>query len=298
MYPMTDSLGGSADLFPSDSVIRRVSLEPAVFLGAGRALLLQLAHPVVAQGVADHSEFKRNPFKRLQGTLEATMSVVVGTRDLADGIGRRIRWIHDHIVGPDYRANDPENLLWVHATLVDTALVCYERYVGPLTPAEREAYYEQNKTVAEVFGVPRSAQPATLGDFDDYFRRTVSSLEVTETGRDLIGFILDPELPFGLHRSTAPLLALLRAVTLELTPPAVVAQLGIAPDPGRRRTVAAFDAVAAGLARVTPRPLRVAPTVGAGALFARAARRRVHDFERQVPTGAVGARLADHGMDD
>ena len=81
------------DRFAPDSVIRRVNAEPAVGFGAGRALLLQLAHPAVAQGVQDHSEFKKNPFKRLQGTLEAVAGVVFGSRELGDGIGRRVRWI-------------------------------------------------------------------------------------------------------------------------------------------------------------------------------------------------------------
>ena len=115
-----------ADHFPKGSVIRKVNNEPAIMFGAGRALLLQLAHPAVAQGVQDHSEFKKNPFKRLQGTLEATYAVVFGSDDLARGVGRRIQWIHEFVVGPGYTANDPENLLWVHATLCDTALRCYE----------------------------------------------------------------------------------------------------------------------------------------------------------------------------
>ena len=77
------------DHFPRGSVIRRVNIEPAIMFGAGRALLLQLAHPAVAQGVDDHSDFKGNPFKRLQGTLEATYAVVFGSDELAHGVGRR-----------------------------------------------------------------------------------------------------------------------------------------------------------------------------------------------------------------
>ena len=156
-----------APSFPRDAVIRRVSAEPAIALGAGRALLLQLANPAVAQGVQDHSEFKRNPFKRLQGTLEAMYGVVFGSEELADGIGRRVRWIHTFVVGPGYSANDPQHLLWVHATLFDTARRCYETYVGPLAPADLETYHEEMTTVAERFGCRRSAQPATCADFDE-----------------------------------------------------------------------------------------------------------------------------------
>ena len=109
-------------MFPPGAVIRRVNEEPAILFGAGRALLLQLAHPHVAAGVDQHSDFQHNPFKRLRGTLEAVYAMVYGPRELAEGVGRRIRWVHDHVTGPGYRANDPENLLWVHATLLDSAL--------------------------------------------------------------------------------------------------------------------------------------------------------------------------------
>ena len=132
----------------------------------GLALLMALgvASSAMAQGVDDHSDFKGNPFTRLIGTLEAVYAVVYGSEDLASGVGRRIQWIHGFVTGPAYQANDPANLMWVHATLADTALGCYEQYVAPLSPAEREAYYQEMAEVAELFGCPRDAQPATYDD--------------------------------------------------------------------------------------------------------------------------------------
>jgi uncharacterized protein (DUF2236 family) len=267
-----------SDHFEKGSVIRRVNIEPAILFGAGRALVLQLAHPAVAQGVEDHSEFKRNPFKRLQGTLEATYAVVFGSSELASGVGRRIQWIHSHVVGPGYSANDPSNLLWVHATLTDTALRCYEDLVGPLSPTDAETYYQQMQVVAEAFGVDRSHQPPSLADFRAYVDATVEALEVSDVGRDLIGFILDPTLPLGLHRPLRPLLAQQRRFTLGSLPESIRDQLQVTwsaddqarYDLGRRRVQRLF--------RVLPTRVRTAANVAAGPVLLWQAARHVRQL--------------------
>ncbi len=270
------------DLFPPDAVIRRVNLEPAVALGAGRALVLQLANPAVAQGVADHSEFQRNPFARLQGTLEAMYAIVFGPADLARGVARRVRWIHELVVGPGYRANDPEHLLWVHATLADTALRCYQRMVRPLPPELAETYYQEMKVVAELFGVPVADQPATLADFERYVADTVASLEVTDAGRELAGFVVDPTLPLRLHVPLAPPLRLHRLVTVGATPAAVRDQLGWSWDERRQARLDRLEAHMRRLARATPRSARTAPARANGRLLLWQARRHVERFEARA----------------
>lgn len=266
------------DFFPPDSAIRRISMEPVLMLGAGRALLLQLAHPAVAHGVEDHSEFKKNPFTRLQGTLEATYSVVFGSEELALGIGRRLRWIHDFVVGPTYRANDPANLMWVHATLVDTTLDCYTAYVGTLTDDEMAAYYRDTVRVAEVFGVPRDAQPATIGEFREYVDATIAGLEVTDAGRDLAAFILRPRLPGRVDLPLAPMLALQRLLTVGTTPPRLREQFGLtwsADDERRFRLARGFVRA---VTRNTPRAVRVAPSAASTRLMLRQAERHVSEW--------------------
>lgn len=254
------------DLFPPDSTIRRVSAEPAILLGAGRALLLQLAHPAVAQGVQDHSDFKRAPFKRLQGTLEATFGVVFGSEELAQGIGRRIRWIHGFVTGHlaqqgiAYEANAPENLLWVHATLVDTALRLYEDLVEELTDDDREAYYQEMVVVAEVFGCPRSEQPPTHEAFRAYFDAEVARIEVTDIGRDLGRFILDPSLPLGLHHPLRPGLRVQALLTVGLLPAPLRAQFGFDWDADRQRRYERVLRRTRRLTALTPRTLRTAGT--------------------------------------
>ncbi len=267
------------EMFPKDSVIRRVSAEPALFLGAGRALLLQLAHPSVAQGVADHSDFQHNPFKRLLGTLEATLSVVFGSKDLADGVGRRIGWIHDHVTGPTYRANDPENLLWVHATLLDTALVCHERFVGPLSPGDLAEYYDEMAVVAEVFGCPRSEQPADIEAFRLYFDEMVHKIEVTDVGRSLATDIVRPKLPGRLDIPLAPALALHRLVAIGTTPEPLRQRFGFRWTSRQDRALDCFERAAAAVTRWTPRPARVAPGALTTRALMRQARRHLAAFE-------------------
>ena len=275
------------DHFPKGSVIRRVNLEPAIMFGAGRALMLQIAHEAVAQGVEEHSDFKGNPFKRLLGTLEAMYAVVYGSEELAAGVGRRISWIHTFVVGPTYSANDPANLMWVHATLADTALRCYEELVGPLSPADEATYYEEMTQVAEVFGVPRAEQPATIADFRAYVDDTVRTMDVTPIGKDLAAFILDPTLPLGLHVPLKPLLAVQRMFTLGSLPAPIREQLGVTWD---ARAQARYDRAHRGLRRlfrITPAPLRTAGPRLNGVYLLWLASRHVRQFDEKRAAAAA-----------
>lgn len=122
-------------LFESDSVLRRLAQESVALLGGGRSLLLQLAHPMVAAGVAEHSHFRADPLRRLENTLLLMRTVIFGNREQAEQALRGFHSGHAHIagrmphtVGPfqagtPYTGHDPELKLWVHATLIDTLLV-------------------------------------------------------------------------------------------------------------------------------------------------------------------------------
>jgi uncharacterized protein (DUF2236 family) len=268
-----------ADHFPKGSVIRRVNLEPAIMFGAGRALMLQIAHEAVAQGVEDHSDFKGNPFKRLLGTLEAMYAVVYGSEELAAGVGRRISWIHTFVVGPTYSANDHANLMWVHATLADTALRCYLELVGPLTDEDEATYYEEMTRVAEVFGVPRDEQPATIADFRAYVDATVASMDVTPVGRDLAQFILEPTLPLALHVPLKPLLAVQRMFTLGSLPASIRDQLGVTWDGGDQARYDRAQRRVRGLFRLTPAPLRTLGPRLNGVFLLWLAARHVRQFD-------------------
>lgn len=277
------------DVFPADSVIRRVNAEPVIMFGAGRALLLQLAHPNVAAGVAEHSDFQSNPFKRLRGTLEATYAMVYGDRVLAGGVGRRIRWVHDFVTGPTYAANDPANLLWVHATLLDTALGCYERLVRPLDPHTRETYYQEMTLVAEGFGCPRTDQPADLAAFEAYFARQVETIEVTDVGRRLARDIVHPRLPLRLDVPLAPALALQGLLAVGTLPPRLRDQFGFEWDDAKQRRLDRVHAVTRRTNRVVPYRVRVAPVHLHGRYLLHMARKHVAEHDARMAAEASSA---------
>ena len=121
--------------------------------------MLQVAHPLVGAGVAQHSNYRKDPWGRLFRTLDRTTAIVFGDSEEAEQAASAVWNLHGKVKGTSdagvaYRARDPKLLLWVHATLVDTSLLVYDRYVARLSIAERERYYEEQKAMGEAFGVP------------------------------------------------------------------------------------------------------------------------------------------------
>ncbi|TML91600.1 MAG: DUF2236 domain-containing protein [Actinobacteria bacterium] len=214
-------------------MIRRVDGESVLLLGGGRALLMQLAHPMVAAAVAEHSGFHADPFARLQRTLEASFAIVFGTTEQARAAAASVRSVHEHVVGDGYRADDPALLMWVHATLVDTALRVHERFLRPLPAADAERYYDESTVVAELLGVPRAAQPPDLEAFRAYVRGCIATLEVSDTARRLARDVLHPRLPWPV----APVAELGRQITVGLLPAPLRDQYGLGWDGHRRRAL-------------------------------------------------------------
>ncbi len=179
--------GGPAGIFGPDSVIWRVDREAAVFLGAGRALLLQLAHPGVAAAIAQHSRSLTDPIGRFHRTFSIVFTMVFGTTGQALAAARRLHRRHTAIsgtlgedvgtiaAGSPYCANDVAALRWVHATLTETALLAYEIVDPPLTVADRERYYAEMRLFAGLFGIPQSALPQSWPDFARYVDDMFSS---------------------------------------------------------------------------------------------------------------------------
>src|SRR6266513_2323905 len=129
-------------MFGPGSLTWRINGEAVLLLGGGRALILQVAHPKVAAGVSEFSSFREDPWRRLYRTLDTTLSIAFGDAAVSRAASERLRTVHEKVAGTDdrgepYRALDPDLLLWVHATLIDTALTIYERYVGSLQTDQR-----------------------------------------------------------------------------------------------------------------------------------------------------------------
>src|SRR5256885_8879827 len=162
-------------LYSEDSITRRVNRENILLLGGGRALLMQLAHPQVAAGVDEHSDFRTHPIRRLRRTIRMTMAIVFGDRETALAAARAVNQVHSKVQGANYDARDPDLLLWVYATLADTALVTYETFVKPLLPGERESFHEEFRLLGELLGIPSEQFPRSSGEFDDYLQGMVST---------------------------------------------------------------------------------------------------------------------------
>ena len=225
--------------------------------GWGRAILLQLAHPLVAQGVADHSAFardRRGRVRRLNRTLRAMLALTFGTAEEAAEVAAAINKIHDRVngrlregagefaAGTGYSAHDPALLAWVHATLVDTFLLTYERFVAPLSPAERDRYCREAGGVAPLLGIPPDALPRSTDELTAYMERMLSSGEIVVTGpaRSLAREVLSPGLPWPAR----PLLALARLTTVGLLPPPIREAYGLEWSPRRARALRLLSAAA------------------------------------------------------
>jgi uncharacterized protein (DUF2236 family) len=234
---------GDPGLFPPGTVARRVNGETALLLGGGRALLLQLAHPMVAAGVADHSDFRRDAFGRLANTLDLTLTVSFGDEDQRRNAAERVTDTHVRVTGRrdagPYRALDPELLLWVHATLVDSALAAYGRFIGPIEPVARDRYHEEMKRQAVTFGVPQDRLPGSFEDFRGYVAGMVATLEITDDARELSLGVLQPALPLPLR----PVAEVMRFLTVGLLPERIRTGYGLAWGPVNERVLTALARV-------------------------------------------------------
>ncbi|MFC0041076.1 oxygenase MpaB family protein [Actinomadura rayongensis] len=267
---------------PDRDVLRRLAAEPAVMLAAGRALLLQVAQPAVARGVAEHSDMRDRPLDRLFGTLDFLAIVAFGAPDEAERLGRGIRRLHERITGPGYSGNDPDLQVWVNATLTDAALYVHEEILGSPGGDLSGAYVEQARYVADVLGCPPGAQPADLAAFRAYMDRMIGSLEVTDDGREVARAVLRARKLWWLW----PGLWLFRFITTGVLPPRVREQYGLPWGPRRERFLWFLLRTGAFCYRLVPGPLRRA---GAPLALWRARRRMARRARRSADAAARAA---------
>jgi uncharacterized protein (DUF2236 family) len=188
----------AAGLFGPDSEAWRLDREAMLLLGAGpRALLLQIAHPLVAAGVAEHSDFQSDPWRRLDGTIRSYLAIIYGSTTQARAEIRRLNALHRGIVGSGYSARDPDLSLWVHATLIDSTIVAYDAWLEPLSRDRRARFYEETKPIGRAFGIPDALLPADLEAFDTYVAAMLApggAVRPSPVARELAETILNPPL--------------------------------------------------------------------------------------------------------
>ena len=247
-------------LYREDSVTRRVNRENILLLGGGRALLMQLAHPKVSAGVDAHSDFRSHPVRRLRRTVRMTMAIVFGDQATAEAAARAVNRVHGRVRGEDYHALDPDLLLWVHATLVDSALVTYETFVRRLDPHDREDFYQESKILGELLRIPRGHFPERLRDFQAYMAAMVETgpVRVSDQARALGRLVLRPPV----RLLPAPAMIPFEVITAGLLPTALREQYGLPWGGAQRRAYRLAVAAVPKVVALTPPVLRVWPLPG------------------------------------
>jgi uncharacterized protein (DUF2236 family) len=184
------------------SVVWRVGGDWTMMLGGGRALILQVAHPVVAEGVGRFSNYAEAPWERLVGTLDLYLHVIYGGREETPAeAGERLRSLHKRIKGVDsdgnhWHALDPAAFHWVHATLVQSMVEMRGRFGEPLNTLERELFYEEMREVGRLYGLRERDMPPDWDSFQSYFKRMVDDrLEDSETLQNVIRSVFSPVKP-------------------------------------------------------------------------------------------------------
>jgi uncharacterized protein (DUF2236 family) len=235
-----------------------VNRERVLLAGGQRALVMQLAHPLVAAGVDQHSDFPARAMARLRRTLDLSLDLIYGAPDEARRAGEAIRAVHRRVTGvadgTPYRAADPRLLSWVNATLVDTTLLVFERFVRPLDERDRRRYYLETVASAQAFGIPREVVPPDLDAFRAYRDGMLAGdeLRATEAGRRLVRDVLHPPLPLALR----PLAALVRRITVALLPARIRSLFDLSTSPVDRAGLAAASRVSRAVLPLVPPVLR------------------------------------------
>jgi uncharacterized protein (DUF2236 family) len=251
------SLNEDPGLFGPRSILWRVNRESAVTLAGTCAILMQLAHPKVAAGVRDHSRYQVDAAGRLRRTLDLTLAIVFGPRPAAMEAVRAINARHRSVRGPGYAAMDPELLLWVHATLVSSAIRGYRVLVGPLTDAEADQYYQDTKEIGVLLGIPRALYPERIDAFEAYLQRMIDSREVAvgEDARRMAELVLRPSFRGVPRLAFAPL----TVITAGLLPPALRQGYGLKWGAAQRGAFAACRTALPRVVAIAPQPVRWLP---------------------------------------
>jgi uncharacterized protein (DUF2236 family) len=232
----------TAAYFTDDSMLRRVNRERALALAGPRALLMQAAHPLAVAGLLAHSSALDEPYERLARTAKVLSTIGFGSKRDADRVTAHVRAMHRRVhgrlperIGPypagtPYRADDPELLMWVLFTLVDSATVVYRKYVRGITPAEEAALWQDYRLVGRLFGLRDRDMPATLDELADYRRSMLEGdrLHVSRWARERARkIVLEPPVPL----LARPLLETVNFITIALLPDRIREQYGFSPLP-------------------------------------------------------------------
>jgi len=256
--------GKDLGYFGPDSVSWRVHREVTVLFGGARAVLMQTAHPLVIAGARETGMYERNPWKRLQRTLVLTYTITFGSKAEAHAAANRINEVHakvrgtDPVTGLPYDALDTQLLLWVHACLVDSALLFEELTVGELDDEERQRFHEEQMLAAEMVMIPREVIPPTVPALRSYIRDVIDSgiLRVTDAARIVADLFHHPPK----EAEWRPVLTGVSRLAFATLPPELREMYGVTAGPAKRVAMRATFAGARVLRPLLPARFRyIAP---------------------------------------
>lgn len=236
--------------------IATIAGEGILLAGGMRAILLEVAHPAIGQGVAEHSNFSERAMDRLRATMTYVYCMVYGSAAERDAIRTQVDHVHRRVHGPGYDARDPDLQLWVAATLYDTAVGLYERWVAPLPPALADAVYRQYRILGVALQMRAEQWPADRTAFRAYWDGTLRQLRVTDAARQVCDDLFRPHRIPTWMRAMMPLN---RLVTAGLLPAPIRAAYGLEWNAQRQRRFDLFSGVARCSYPWVPRAIRQFP---------------------------------------
>jgi len=261
-------------LFSPDSLYWRVNREWLISLAGPRAVLLELAHPLVAAGVEQYSNYRGDPFGRLYRTMKTMTEISFGDTAEASPALRHLNACHARVHGEwrdervtprgggtgvkaravPFDANDPHLKLWVWATLVDSVLRVYDRFVTPLAYADKRAYYADCVRLARLLGIPASLLPHTFTAFNLYMGTMLEgeTLYVSSQAREVVNALFAPTLRGRATRAFA-------FVSIGLMPPRLRAEYGFSWSDANERLLNALGNWSRRLRPWIPRALAIHP---------------------------------------
>jgi uncharacterized protein (DUF2236 family) len=207
-------------LFGPQSVTWRIHSDSSAWLGGGRALLVQALQPATMAVFAQNTNYREDPWGRLLRTSAYVGATVFGDTETACGAARRLRGIHarlrgvDPVTGVEHRADDPELLLWVHATAVHSFLTAYRRYAWPISDEDADQYVAEMIRFAELVGLDAAEVPATTGELSEYLRGVTGLRATPEAKAGMRMVLFFPPVPLPLR----PMWSVVSASVIALLP--------------------------------------------------------------------------------
>jgi uncharacterized protein (DUF2236 family) len=243
-------------LFGPGSMAWRLHREPALLVGGLRALMVQALHPLAIAAVADHSDYRSDVWGRYARTTNYVVTTIFGTTRQAEAVGARVREVHvpihgvDRVTGRPYAADDPHLLLWIHATLVESFLAAYRRFVGPLEVAEGDRYVAEMVRQAALVGLRSEEVPDTEAGNRRFVDSCRPDLLVTRSALEAVDTVLHPPLT----RWRRPFWWVAGQAAISLMPDYALELLGIPRAPAAEAAVRPIVRHGAAFSRRTLRP--------------------------------------------